>query len=130
MSAFLTELVLLDVDGEQWEVYERLRYDSDLLKALVEVEKGRRTDLASIPALAWWLIPKTGKWDAPAVIHDELYTTGEFPKATADLVLLEAMRAKGVPEWRAQAIYRAVQWFGGRAWNAHRKDDAAHLPAV
>jgi hypothetical protein len=126
MSRFLTDLVLVDVDGETWIVHEDLRYESDHLHgALIEVPAGTKTDLASIPQLVWNIAPKTGLHDPGAVIHDWLYTSGAVPKDDADSVFYEAMLVKGVPKWRAWVMYNAVRWFGRHAWNSHRRNDAA-----
>ena len=124
MSQFLTKLILEDVDGESWIVHQPLAYESDLLKKTVTVPAGTVTDLASIPAAVWLLIPKTGKWDAPAVVHDVLYTSGEFVKEEADYVLYEAMSVMGVGAARKWAIYYGVHMFGWWAWRRHRKKDS------
>lgn len=121
MSAFLSELDLRDIDGETWLLLADLHYVSDLLHgATITVPAGTVTDLASIPRLIWTIAPKTGRFDHAAVVHDWLYTTGAVEKELADAVFREAMLVKGVSRWRAWCMWKAVAWFGGSAWAAHR----------
>ena len=120
MSEFNTDLVLQDLDGEHWKLATPLSYYSGTLSALVTVPAGTVTDLASIPQLIANLAPKTGRYDRAAVIHDWLYTTGLCAKEVADEVFHEAMLVCGVSPWRAWLMWKAVAWFGGHAWAAHR----------
>jgi len=53
-----------------------------------------------------------------AVIHDQLYDTGEVSRALADEVFLEAMLVLGVAGWRAYAAYAAVRAFGWKFYRA------------
>lgn len=108
-----------------WQVRSPLRYQSALPGVgIIEVPKGRYTDLASVPRtlLAWFIAG--GLAEAPAVVHDELYGGRIGTRAMADRVLYEAtgveqyrpMDIEALPRWRRWAIYRAVRLFGGGAW--------------
>ena len=83
----------------------------------ITVPAGFQTDLATVPRFLWWLFPPHDPHcAAAAVLHDYLYSwrspEGEaFDRATADGILLEAMRILGVPEWRAIAMFIAVRMY-------------------
>lgn len=121
MSAFLTPLWLEDVDGDRWIVCAPFRYQSDLLGGIVVVPVGTETDLASIPWLLRQLVPKSGKWNKGATLHDAGYRGAlvtddrrriHLTKALSDQLFLEAMLLAGVNGWLARRMYRAVCAFG------------------
>jgi hypothetical protein len=127
---FRSDLIARDVDGA-FTLASTLRYWSALLSHLVTVPIDYRTDFASIPWIVQPIIPKFGGQDAGAVVHDYLYAMGGFytfgemefltiDRQTADGVLLEAMIAKGVGEWRRRWIYEGVRLGGGRPWARYR----------
>lgn len=118
MNKFLTvlDVRLLDdtkADGRgQWQLCQPLAYQSDIAGRVLIVPAGFKTDFASVPRIpiAYWL---TGDTAHPAaVIHDWLYSTGEFSREKTDAILLEAMAADGVPVWRRYVMYWAVRAFG------------------
>lgn len=119
MSQFLTglsvRLVSIPAGGGRglWELTSPLMYQSDVAGATIAVPRGFHTDFASVPRIpiAYMLAGNTAH-DA-AVVHDYLYTTGEFPRDVADKVFLEAMGVAGIPAWRRYAMYYAVRAFGG-----------------
>lgn len=92
--------------------------------ATIYLERDSETDLASIPRVAWGLLPPDGAWLLPAVFHDALYRqTGNvarighplaFTKAEADRLFLDGMRHVGVSRLKRSVIYRAVRLAG--AW--------------
>lgn len=100
---------------------ESLVFHSDVAGRIV-VPAGTVTDFASIPRFFWRLLPPWDIHRRAAIVHDYLYSTQTHPKEIADKVFLEAMQALNVPAWKAQAMYRAVQWFGFKAWNQHGKE--------
>lgn len=88
------------------------------------VPGGFRTDFASIPWVFRRILPKAGrKYGKPAVNHDHRYVTGDIPRKAADKEFHEAMLSEGVNKVIAKAMYMAVKWGAGRAWNKHRKAD-------
>lgn len=119
MSKFLTvlDVKLLDdtrADGRgMWELCKPLAYRSEIAASVIIVPAGFQTDFASVPRVpvAYWLTGDTAH--PPAVVHDWLYSTGEFQRQKADAILLEAMAADGVPAWRRYVMYLAVRAFGG-----------------
>lgn len=84
------------------------------------VPRGFESDLASVPRLFWRVIaPFELGLEAP-IAHDWLYRTGgvagRFTRREADAIFLRDALAAGAPAWKAHAAYRAVRWFGRKAW--------------
>lgn len=86
------------------------------------------TDGASVPRIFWSL-----KWFAPcdwidaAIIHDGMYEEHhlglrQWSFTTANLVMLEAMKAVGVPWLQRHLAFVAVQLFGWWVWNRYEGD--------
>lgn len=124
MGQFLTELELTPLpDGKNWDVDEDFSYKDDAGE-IINVPKGRVTDLASTPRILWNVYPPFGRYVRSAVIHDELYTDGRFSKEKSDLIFYEAMKADNVSPTTAWILYHAVKWFGSSAWLRHRKEDS------
>ena len=85
----------------------------------VKVNAGFRTDGASVPRpFRWWADPFSGRYAAPAVIHDGLYALQATTRSEADEVLLEAMRSSGCRPTQAALIWAAVRAFGWIPWRA------------
>jgi hypothetical protein len=123
MSYFVLAAIVLErpIGSEsEWILKSDLAYYSEFLEERIVVPAGFKTDFASIPRFFHRLLPKNGRHDAAAVVHDWLYATAYTDKDTADKVFLEAMKAIGVSAWKRNAMYRAVKWFGFAAWNGHR----------
>ncbi|MGV6475017.1 DUF1353 domain-containing protein [Azotobacter vinelandii] len=118
---FLSELVLSHVPGgDTWKVSQPLQY-RDRLRRLLVVPVGYRTDLASVPRLAWRIVPRDhGQARRPAVVHDYLYThqTHRFSKAEADRIFYEALREEGMSDLLAWLMYAAVRIGGRGNWSA------------
>lgn len=91
----------------------------------VSVPAGFVTDLTSIPRIFWTLLPTDGVYTFPAIVHDYLYWTQNYPRETADKILLYGMNDMNVSDATAHAIYLAVRAGGGVAWsnNARLKED-------
>lgn len=121
-ARFLTHLDV-DADDFPYTLASALVYYSARLATTITVPAGFVTDFASIPWLVQWLIPKEGRYNRAAVVHDWLYTTGEYPRDMADYVLSEAMAAASVDPDRAEVIYAGVRVGGWYAWRKHRKAD-------
>jgi hypothetical protein len=81
---------------------------------------GFRTDGASIPRVLWALLSPTGRWLAPAVIHDmgcDLLAAGTphsmMPtRADVDAVFHEAMLSVGTNKVTAWIMWAAVRLAG------------------
>jgi hypothetical protein len=97
----------------------------------ITVPAGARTDYASVPRLLHAILPPTGRYTYPAVVHDHLYRAGNVSRAHADRIFLEAMR-----EVRVSLLQRWVMWAGVRVggwvpWRRyrHRSQSGSHLRA-
>ena len=128
-AEFLTPLRLEDIDGAEGILLEPLKFYSRALKGTVQAPAGMQTDFASIPRGLWNLLPKRGKHDKAAVIHDAAYrgllqtSTGrpmKLIKPLADDLFNEAMTASGVNRISRFLMFRAVCWFGGAAYHGLR----------
>lgn len=126
-NQFLSPLILEDLrDGKNWLVRHNLIYIDRAGNRWV-VPKGFVTDLASIPRFIQNLIPKTGKYNSAAVLHDFLYTIQPVSpitvnKALADHLLREAMESCGVNVIARHLIYLGVR-VGGSLIYAHHSAD-------
>ena len=80
---------------------------------LITVPAGVETDFASVPRIpiVFDLVGAYGH--AAAVLHDQLYETGDLPRAAADRVFLNALRSSGLARWRAWLMYAGVR-IGGQ----------------
>jgi len=80
-----------------------------------DVPAGMTTDGASVPRFFWMLFPPfTGKYRSAAVIHDYYCQTRSRDWRDTHEVFYNAMRAAGVDETTAKAMYAAVYTFGPR----------------
>lgn len=106
MSAFLTLLDGKKVDPDNWQLNAPLVYQSDYTGGLITVPAGFITNLYTGIG--------DGVGDRAAVVHDYLYGGKEFERIRCDKIFLEAMKADGVPSWRAWLRYVGVRMFGGK----------------
>lgn len=120
MAEFRSSLIVIDDYGLPYELAFPLFYYSDILKRELVVPKGFITDLASIPIGVRELIPKSGRYDRAAVIHDFLYQFNGCTRSEADAVLNEAMGALEVNDFRKRLIYAGVRVGGWHSWNKYR----------
>jgi hypothetical protein len=73
------------------------------------VPAGQSTDLASVPLVLTWLLPRYGKWTKPAILHDYLWRSGVVPKRDADGIFRCALRESGVPLHQRWTMWSAVR---------------------
>jgi len=119
MSSFTNGLVIKFIaESKMFRVYISFDYHvgSEDSSDVITVPEGFITDLASIPPVARWLIPKIGKHAQAAVLHDYLYNTKMFTRKKSDGVFLEAMTVLKVSKWKRKTMYRAVRMFGWIPW--------------
>ena len=91
---------------------------------VITVPEGFQTNLASVPAIFWPILPRDGDYTPAAIVHDWLYGQKEMAgqaitRGQADGVMLEAMEALGVGWWRRRVIWGALRvggwWARGKA---------------
>ena len=110
-------------DGQYWFLTEPLRYDLADTGIMVTVPRGFVTDFTSIPRPFWTLLPRWGKYGAPAVVHDFLYWDQRCTREQADQIMKIAMGENQVGWFRRGLIHRGLRWGGALAWrnNASRR---------
>jgi hypothetical protein len=89
--------------------------------ASVKVPKGFVTDFASVPRVFWSIFRPDGEYAYAATIHDYLYWEQDRPKEQADKIFKYVMHDLAITDNEAFMLYRAVDLFGGDAWNANKK---------
>lgn len=120
--------------SERFRMLRRLAYASEEYgELLVPADLGSfSSDLASVPALFTWLVPKTGAHLPPALLHDGLVhdrgpqtyvsTDGHvIDRVAADEVFRVAMRDNGTGPVRVWLVWSAVTlgtiWRGSVLWS-------------
>ena len=134
MSRFVSQLFLRSFspdevkaagrDVQLYEVTAPFIYASEKLARAVIVPAGFVTDFASIPRPVWNLLdPEDPKIGWPSIVHDYLYQcAGTLPdgftytREQTDAVFREAMEVCGAGSIIRNAVYQAVQQFGGSHW--------------
>lgn len=108
-----------------WSLNETFQYlpmmnlcfkTSEMPISIISVPIGFITNFASVPRIFRNIVQQWGDHGKAAVIHDYLYSSGNFYNLTrkeADLVFLEAMKYSKVPFLKRQLLYRLVRLFGG-----------------
>ncbi len=112
--AFSSELVVREIGVDLWQVVEDLHYDGNDRRFTVPA--GTTTDFASVPKLLRWFIPKYGRYNKAAVLHDYLVSeaeAGRFDRSDADGLFRRAMRELNVGYLRRRLMWAGVRW-GGR----------------
>jgi hypothetical protein len=126
-------LELRSVDGRAFHLLRQIGYCSEHYDECFVVPADLRrftTDLASVPALFTWLVPKSGDFLPAAVLHDALTRPGAFigpdtgrdgtpfGRTEADQIFREAMIGLGTGRVRAWLMWSAVtlatMWQSGR----------------
>ena len=110
---FETDTVTVRRSGdEQWTVVEPLVYRGRTDTLVVPA--GFRTDFASVPRVAVWLIPRFGRYTLAAILHDWLCSegirSGIVSPRDADGIFRRVMRELGVPVVRRWLMWAGVRW--------------------
>lgn len=93
----------------RWLLFADLEYQAAPDRDAVTVVAPFQTDLASVPRLLTWLIPRYGLYTKAAVVHDYLCQNAP-DRFAADAVFLEAMSELEVPRLRKRLMWAAVSW--------------------
>lgn len=109
-------LELRSVDGRDFTVLRQIGYDADGYDESFTAPTDPRTfstDLASVPSIFTWLVPRSGLFLPAAVLHDAMigpkeYTGPEVDRYEADLIFREAMIGLGTGKVRAWLMWSAV----------------------
>jgi hypothetical protein len=115
---FQSDLNVVQMDGQHWKLLSPLVYESSGPLGEVIVPAGFLTDFASTPRIIWMFMPKSGEYDAAAVVHDFLYRIGgklsgkTYTKADADNLFNEALKLLGTGQPARWVMYQSVKHFG------------------
>ena len=124
MPKFLTELNCRDLDDNRWELLSDLVYETDVAMLYflptfkITVPKGFVTDFASVPRVPIVYSLFGDRAHREAVVHDYLYQTHLVPKAMADKVFLEAMKARGKSPFVRYGMYWGVVLGGAGSYKS------------
>lgn len=122
---FKSYLEVRQVTDDEWELTAPLTYESPY--GTFTVPTGFRCDFCSVPRVPFAYMVAGGLGEGAGVVHDYLYRTGLTNKDTADYVFYLALRELGVPKWKATLMFKAVQIFAGKIWDAYRRKDNEHV---
>ncbi|RBY82526.1 hypothetical protein DQ238_04380 [Geodermatophilus sp. TF02-6] len=124
-------LLVRQVDASTWAVVDPLVYRGDRDRFFVPA--GFRTDLATVPRLVAWLVPRFGAYTRAAILHDWLCTegirSGVVTSREADGLFRRVMREAGVPVLRRWLMWTGVRW-GALASPLRRPGWAHSAPGV
>jgi len=95
------------VTDTTWELITPITYVGKVDTFVVP--KGSHTDLASVPGVLTWLVPRYGRYTKSAILHDFLWRTGPVSRSDADGIFRRSMRELGVPILRRWAMWAAVR---------------------
>ena len=128
-NSFKTPLIVeVMPSGKRFKLHYDFTYFWKRGNAEIHVGAGFVTDFASIPRFARLLIPKLGRYNKAAVIHDYLYhrqtrivegvlfKSYVFNRKQSDDIFLDAMEDLGVVKWKRKLMYLSVRAFGWLAW--------------
>jgi hypothetical protein len=116
-------IISYDAATDRWTVVQPFTVYEDEANFFVAVPDGYRTDLATIPRIAWttFAAPYQLSVEAP-IVHDLIYDYGgnlpanlsnrTFTRKEADHLFYVIMADRGVVQWRRTIAYLAVRWFG------------------
>ena len=118
-NSFLTPLVVeVMPSGKRFKLHHEFTYHWGVARITVPV--GFETDFASIPRIFRIIIPKLGRWNKAAVLHDYAYQTQTMTRKQADDLFRDSMKGLGVLAWKINIMYWAVRIGGWMAWRGRK----------
>ncbi|HLS39535.1 MAG TPA: DUF1353 domain-containing protein [Ornithinicoccus sp.] len=117
-------LELRSIDGRDFTLLRRIGYRSRRYDEPFGVPADPEhftTDLASVPWMFGWLVPRSGEFTPAAVLHDGLVLPGGYlgpvvDRTEADLIFREAMVGLGTGRVRAWLMWSATTL--GTMWHS------------
>ena len=92
------------------------------------IPAGFKTDLASVPSiLHWFQTPYGREMNKPSVLHDFLYSAELLPRGKMDDIFGDALKACGMPDWKANICWSAVRACGGFTYGEHTPERIAKI---
>jgi hypothetical protein len=121
-DAWLSELKTVPTRPGWARTLEPFRVYSFRVGDVIEVPAGFEFDWDSLPRIMVpvyaWLKDRTNR---AACLHDWLYYSGAYPKATSELIFLDFMKLEGVARRHRWSIFAGVFLGGWPAWRKHRR---------
>lgn len=97
--------IILPTSSRDWPLYVLL---NDMEFFGYTVPAGFVTDGATVPRIAWAMLPPVHEYFPSAVLHDWMIETG-YPRKLSDRVFRDSMISLGVNKYRARLMYAAVR---------------------
>ena len=93
--------------------------ENETYKLTLRIDKGFRTDGASVPSMFTWFLPKWDnknmKFNCSAILHDVLYTTkgnnNKFSREECDDFFRGGVRCAGYSRFKAGVADKCIEWF-------------------
>jgi len=109
-------LELLSIDGREFAMLRQISYAAAgyAQPFIVPADVAEfRTDLASVPSVFTWLVPRSGVFLPAAVLHDGLVHDGEYlgphvERVEADRIFRESLEYLGTGKMRSWLMWAAV----------------------
>lgn len=116
-TAFYSEVCIKPYQGYRYHTCKDIEFMVD--KTRYTIPKGFKTDLASIPKIAWPIIaPAHSSLIRPAIVHDWFYRkTCDYTRKQTDLIFYHMLKNDGVSIIKASLMYYAVRFFGSPFYN-------------
>lgn len=108
-------------DGEFWVLGSNLVFTIPGTGQRIVVPRGFVTDFASVPRIFWTVFPKHGEYTTAAIVHDYLYWRQQCTREQADELFEFVMKDSDVSSGTRFAIYGAVRFGGGAAWESNQQ---------
>ena len=109
------EVLLRQVDATTFCLVQPIRYVDGARR--FEVPEDNVTDLASVPRVLTWLVPRYGRHTLAALVHDHLQDDTTVSPEEADVIFRDSMGKTGVPLARRWLMWAAValrtEWKAG-----------------
>lgn len=110
--AELKRVIVKPYDKDRFEVVEEYEFELNIAKGIIE--KGYKTDAASVPRIFWSFFPPfKSEYFSACVIHDYLCEKAKERKdyKLADLALKEAMQKLQCSKFKCFVFYEACNAF-------------------
>lgn len=104
-------LPLDQVDKRLWRTRKKVIVNVNGIR--IEVPKYFQTDLASVPRWLWSFIAPTGYHNRAALVHDYLYSTGEYSRSMCDRIFLILLISDNSSIVKSLLMYLGVR-LGGK----------------
>ena len=107
--------------SKKWVTTNCVTYIDPLRLILVQINKGFKTNKASIPFILWWWLPPSNAWDDIFILHDKMYSSEcDIPRKKCDKCMLRLLRNNGMGKSMRKKVYAGVRTFGWMFYRKHK----------